>query len=214
VIAGYNTDVKRNGRVFHVQTEDKGAKNPVIETLVYLGGGQIIASRQYSYAGLVVDGKVDDRAVTDLLDSQHRQVMRWIQGGKYDPSGPPPFGATIISERSFDEVVLDFLRSQEGAEPVEIVLAEDVKAVAGSPCAMKILVRGEASSRPVGGAQVSVHLIPPGGSPMKILTATAGPEGTLAARVKCPVDSAGGSLRIEARHGHHTGSLEIPVEAS
>src|SRR5262245_21768907 len=44
VITGYNTDVKHGGKVFHVQTEDKGAKNPIIETLVYVGGGQIIAS--------------------------------------------------------------------------------------------------------------------------------------------------------------------------
>jgi len=214
VITGYNTDVKRNGQVFHVQTEDKGVKNPVIETLVYLGGGQIIASRQYTYAGLVADGKVDERAVAELLESQHRQVMRWIQGGRFDPGGPPPFGATIISERSFDELVLEFLRSQEGAEPIEIVLAEEAKARAGAPCEMKLLIRSEGRSQPVPGAQVTITLAGPGTLPVKLLTAASGADGIVAARVRCPVDAGGGTLQVEAHHGAHAGALEIPIEAA
>ena len=38
VITGFNTDVKYRGTVYHVQTEDKGAANPLIETLIYKGG--------------------------------------------------------------------------------------------------------------------------------------------------------------------------------
>ena len=38
MVTGYNTDVEHDGRVYHVQTEDKGTDNPMIETLVYRGG--------------------------------------------------------------------------------------------------------------------------------------------------------------------------------
>jgi hypothetical protein len=38
VITGFNTDVKYRGVVYHVQTEDKGTQNPLIETLIYKGG--------------------------------------------------------------------------------------------------------------------------------------------------------------------------------
>ena len=38
VITGFNSDVKYRGLVYHVQTEDKGQVNPLIETLIYRGG--------------------------------------------------------------------------------------------------------------------------------------------------------------------------------
>ena len=43
MITGYNTDVRHDSVVFHVQTEDKGAANPLIESLVYVGG-QVVAA--------------------------------------------------------------------------------------------------------------------------------------------------------------------------
>ena len=49
VITGFNTDIKHNEKVYHVQTEDKGVGNPYIESLVYVGG-EILASKKTSYA--------------------------------------------------------------------------------------------------------------------------------------------------------------------
>ena len=54
MITGFNTDVKYRGLVYHVQTEDKGKDNPLIETLIYKGG-EILASRRLPYAELVRD---------------------------------------------------------------------------------------------------------------------------------------------------------------
>jgi len=52
MVTGFNTDVKHDGRVYHVQTEDKGLQNPIIETLIYMGG-EILAARRTSYADLI-----------------------------------------------------------------------------------------------------------------------------------------------------------------
>jgi hypothetical protein len=213
VITGYNTDVKHDGKTFHVQTEDKGAGNPIIETLVYISGGRIIASKQYNYASLVVDGKAEERAVLELLESQHRRVMRWIAGGKFDEAGPPPFGATIISDRSFDEVALDFLRALEGAEPIEIVLVDDYRAVAGTTGPIKILVRSEVSNGAIATAQVAITLNPPSGSPVRLLAGAAGPDGTMGGKIKIPVDASGGTLHMEARHGGLVGTLDVTIAA-
>ena len=49
MITGFNTDVKYRGVVYHVQTEDKGEGNPMIETLIYKGG-EILGSRGASVA--------------------------------------------------------------------------------------------------------------------------------------------------------------------
>ncbi|MES1243218.1 MAG: hypothetical protein ABUT39_16515 [Acidobacteriota bacterium] len=56
MITGYNTDVRHNDVVFHVQTEDKGLGNPFIESLVYVGG-QVLASKRSNYADLLSEGK-------------------------------------------------------------------------------------------------------------------------------------------------------------
>ena len=45
MITGFNTDVEYDGRTFHVQTEDRGQRNPVVESLVY-SGGEIVATRE------------------------------------------------------------------------------------------------------------------------------------------------------------------------
>ena len=48
MISGFNTEIKIDGVVYHIQTEDKGVNNPVIESLVYQGGA-ILASKRSSY---------------------------------------------------------------------------------------------------------------------------------------------------------------------
>lgn len=214
MITGYNTDVKHNDRVYHVQTEDRGLSNPVIETLVYVSGGQIVASHQYSYAGLVKDGKVDEASLADLLESQHRRIMRWASGGKFDPNGPPLFGSSIVSDRSFDEVVLDFVESLQKAEPLEVLIPQDVKPVAGEKISLRLGVRGAASGDPIAGARVTVALAPPEGTPAKLATLATAEDGTASRELKIPADSAGHSLHVEARLGGQVARAEVTIGPS
>jgi hypothetical protein len=81
MITGYNTDVRHNEVVFHVQTEDKGNTNPCIESLIYVGG-QVLASRKASYAELLAEGKEKD--ILALMDHQHRTMIAAIRHGKFD----------------------------------------------------------------------------------------------------------------------------------
>ena len=82
MITGYNTDVRHNEVVFHVQTEDKGEGNPTIESLVYVGG-QVLATKRASYADLLSEGK-DDKSIVALMDHQHRTMIAAIRHGKFD----------------------------------------------------------------------------------------------------------------------------------
>jgi hypothetical protein len=81
MITGYNTDVRHNEVVFHVQTEDKGNTNPYIESLIYVGG-QVLATRRASYAELLAEGKEKD--ILALMDHQHRTMIAAIRHGKFD----------------------------------------------------------------------------------------------------------------------------------
>jgi len=82
MITGYNTDVRHNEVVFHVQTEDKGLGNPFIESLVYVGG-QVLASKRASYAELLAEGK-EEKDILTLMDHQHRTMIAAIRHGKLD----------------------------------------------------------------------------------------------------------------------------------
>ncbi|HUP43713.1 MAG TPA: hypothetical protein VM599_10945 [Thermoanaerobaculia bacterium] len=82
MITGYNTDVRHHEVVFHVQTEDKGADNPFIESLVYVGG-QVLAAKRAGYAELLGAGG-GDRPIVELMERQHRTVIAAIRGGRFD----------------------------------------------------------------------------------------------------------------------------------
>jgi hypothetical protein len=68
--------------VFHVQTEDKGSENPLIESLVYVGG-QVLAAKRASYADLLATGR-GDRPIVELMERQHRIVIAAIKSGRFD----------------------------------------------------------------------------------------------------------------------------------
>ena len=82
MITGYNTDVRHQDVVFHVQTEDKGAANPFIESLVYVGG-QVLASKRANYADLLAAGR-DEKEIIALMDQQHRTMIAAIRQGRFD----------------------------------------------------------------------------------------------------------------------------------
>jgi hypothetical protein len=100
MITGYNTDVRHQEVVFHVQTEDKGAANPFIESLVYVGG-QVLASKRANYADLLAEGR-DEKEIVALMDQQHRTMIAAIRHGKFDAKlaalGRPKTSAVPVLE--------------------------------------------------------------------------------------------------------------------
>jgi hypothetical protein len=105
VITGFNTDVKFRGLVYHVQTEDKGKVNPLIETLIYKGG-EILASRRLPYAELVRDGD-SEAAITRLMEEQHKAMILEVKRGKFAPPEEP-----LSEDLSLDEIVLAYLTAR------------------------------------------------------------------------------------------------------
>ena len=109
MITGFNTDVKYKGVVYHVQTEDKGTVNPMIETLIYKGG-EILGSRRLPYTDLV-KGPEDEATITKLMEDQHKGMIMEVKRGRFDPEG----AGTVIEDLSLDEIVLAYLASRAAA---------------------------------------------------------------------------------------------------
>ena len=207
MITGFNTDVQFNGKVYHVQTEDRGDENPIIESLVYMQG-EILDSVRTPYSDL------DEKALTSVLEDQHKRVLRNIKNGRYDPDGIKPLGHGIISDRSFDEVVLQFLQEQQAAEKVELQVEELGDLAPGWTGALRISLRTDILNRPVAG-EVRITLEPPdSGKPVVLFKGKTDDMGTVLAEVTLPDTPARGEIHILARTEDGEHETRLPVKAA
>ncbi len=86
-LVGYNTNVRHKGKLYHIQTEDSGAKRPHVITQLFADGGRIIASEKSSYEEHV---GADNLAaiVKQLMQEQHKRVFIGLRDGVYDEDAP------------------------------------------------------------------------------------------------------------------------------
>ncbi|MFN8008689.1 MAG: hypothetical protein U0V70_17025 [Terriglobia bacterium] len=82
MITGFNTDVKYADTVYHVQTEDKGRANPLIESLIYVKGA-ILDSFRTHYSNFLNSSGFQEVLLQRILEFQHRQIVGSIRKGKY-----------------------------------------------------------------------------------------------------------------------------------
>ena len=82
MITGFNTDVKHGDTVYHVQTEDKGLKNPLILSLIYVKG-TILDAFRIRYQDFLASDRFSEALLQKILEFQHRQIVGAIKRGKY-----------------------------------------------------------------------------------------------------------------------------------
>ena len=80
-VFGFNTGVKVGKTVFHVQTEDRGAGNPVLDTTIYLKG-RVLAKRSTSYQEFLASPDFNQSELHAMLERQHKQFIEEIRAGK------------------------------------------------------------------------------------------------------------------------------------
>ena len=88
MVFGFDTDVPWNGAVYRVQTEDRGAQNPVIESVIHLGGG-IVDRVQTPY----LPQAIAPSQLEAMVHKQHRQLVELIRSGSFSPACEPPSAA-------------------------------------------------------------------------------------------------------------------------
>ncbi len=103
MITGFNTDVHWRGLVYHVQTEDKGRENPLIETLVYRGG-EILGTRRRAYSGQP-RGPEAEKEIARLMEDQHKAMILEVKRGRFAPEHED-------EDLSLDEIVLAYLAAR------------------------------------------------------------------------------------------------------
>jgi hypothetical protein len=87
MLMGFNTDIKHNGVVYHIQTEPR--KDAGIETTVYARGA-VIHSLKTSYQDFLKSPDYSEDKLKHLLENQHRQVIARLRAGEITPPGGLP----------------------------------------------------------------------------------------------------------------------------
>ena len=213
MITGFNTDVDYDGRIFHVQTEDKGRKNPVIESLVY-SRGEIVAARNTSYEEFNDCEDYNEDEMVDRMERQHQVLIREILNGKFESDGPKPFGHNIISNRSLDEVVARFLVENYNPDPIQLELVDEIDLLAGTKSKIRLRVVLQEDGCPAEGAQVRLSLVTELDDPHPLFAAATDTDGYVDAIFSLPDGSKHqGDLALlcEARVGDSVTELRQPV---
>jgi hypothetical protein len=82
-LLGYNNNVRHKGKVFHVQTEDSGAKYGHIITHLFMDGGRILKSVKTSYAEYLDNDRMGE-IVREMMKQQHKAMFIALRDGKFD----------------------------------------------------------------------------------------------------------------------------------
>jgi hypothetical protein len=212
MITGYNTDVRRVGVAFHVQTEDKGEGNPLIESLVYVGG-QVVAARRSSYSELLAEGK-GEAEVVRLMERQHRTMIAAIKSGRFDrkvvellgerapaalvaaaEGGPAEEAAegpaTATAERgaaepTLDQVILDYLTAEASQEQLLLTLHDGTEVALGAPATLALRTTSSRSGGAVPGAEITVRMISTVDEPQALARGVTGADGGLELSFEVP----------------------------
>jgi hypothetical protein len=206
LITGFNTDIKHNDKVYHVQTEDKGVGNPYIESLVYVGG-EILASKKTSYAEQVKSG-IDDRWIGGLMEQQHRTMIAAVKRGRFDQPTeitssaiPTPPSEVVLEaasaepetapgptgdEKTLDQVIIDYLVSEAESEHLQLSLLNQVDFIAGAVIELRVAARKSLSQAAIPAAAIEVKVISTTEAPRVIFRGKTAADGTTTVRCTIP----------------------------
>jgi septum formation inhibitor-activating ATPase MinD len=97
MIPGFNHNIRYRGVLYHIQTED-------------------------SYSDIVNSDKMEE-VVKEIMKEQHKLMLFDLKNGVFEKAGKEAvadtkkeevvFGDSVISEKSLDEVILDYLAAED-----------------------------------------------------------------------------------------------------
>ncbi|MFH1177793.1 MAG: hypothetical protein V1750_10335 [Acidobacteriota bacterium] len=229
MLTGYNTDIEFEGVTYHVQSEDRGGANPLIETLVYVKG-EILATRRTEYRDLLEAGGARS-TIQALMERQHRAVAEAVRSGRLDLLTEPQVGAesdtTVVrrgpsvvlregaeawdaaphSQRTLDEVIAEWLVEQQQGERLRLLVTGGGDLRLGAPFSLDLQVRTSPGESPVAGAHVTARFLSTSTKPLTLAEGQSDAAGILLLRGQLPEIDRGTALVVVTVQ-HASGSDE------
>jgi len=209
VLAGFNEDIRVEGQTYHIQSEDRGDENPILETLIYTGG-QILDQVKTSYAELVESGEATTEKVAELLAEQHKDVLRRVRHGEFAPEGRRTLSDFLGEDQPMQQLVAAVLG--DGAD-VAMLELDWQPATAKHGVIGRLRVRDASSGDPVPGALVTVHAVGQRISPIKLAEGTTDEFGEVLVASPTPAAEVS-ALLFRAESGPGGGRARVPYTAA
>ena len=196
MLFGHNSNVKAADTTYHVQTEDRGTTNALIDTTVYFRG-RVLHRRTNNYFDLLPLNPDREQALKLRLDEQHRSVVEEIRTGALALALPQ------------EERVSSPAGSPPGILSLELINAKTW--LSGKHALLQIAVRNEAHQA-TGGAIVTVRV--DGATDVTEFSVQTGDFGHAQFEFDMPrLAGAEPALVIEASHGNAKGQLRFQLRS-
>jgi hypothetical protein len=199
MLFGHNSNVKAGDTTYHVQTEDRGATNALIDTTVYFRG-RVLHRRTNNYFDLLPLNADSEQALKQRLDEQHRAVVEELRTGALHLALPQ------------DEKDSALAAAPDYASAHKVLLLELINAktwLSGKRASLQIAVRNQ-TNQAVEGARVTARV--DGAAEILEYSSETGPFGHAQFEFDMPrLAGADAALLIEALHGDARGHLRFQL---
>jgi hypothetical protein len=199
MLFGHNSNVKAGDTTYHVQTEDRGATNALIDTTVYFRG-RVLHRRTNNYFDLLPLNADSEQALKQRLDEQHRAVVEELRTGALHLALPQ------------DEKDSALAAAPDYASAHKVLLLELINAktwLSGKRASLQIAVRNQ-TNQAVEGARVTARV--DGAAEILEYSSETGPFGHAQFEFDMPrLAGADAALLIEALHGNARGHLRFQL---
>ena len=189
MIFGFNTDVKHDGTVYHVQSEAR-ENELLLQTQVFVRG-RCIGKRAISYADKAAESGFADQQKEQILRDQHRLVLDSIRDGHLDG----------VLDKGFTPEALAAIKELD----VHWLNAASVHAERNLILHLRVTEGGTA----VEGARLTVRFARPGAAPFYTQVAT-GSDGD--AELKIDVDESSlpdSAVLVQANYSGRTATRKF-----
>jgi len=209
MLFGHNSDVKVGETVFHVQTEDRGTANALIDTTVYCCG-RVLHRRTNNYFDLLPLGPEHENLLRKRIDDQHRSVVEEIRTGALRLAAPPlPPQESPSSNQPADSAAHP-LASSPPALALELINAKSW--LVGKRASLHLAVRKKQNGAGVPGALVTARI--DGAANITEHSTETGADGQARLEFDMPrLAGADPALVIEATQADSKGQLKFQLRA-
>ncbi len=202
MLFGHNTNVNVGEITYHVQTENRGVTNALIDTTVYFHG-RVLHRRTNNYFDLLPLNAKNEESLKQRLDEQHRGVIEELRTDTLHLPLPretkSPVDANVSNAASVPKVLT-------------LVLINSRAWLAGKRARLDVSVQNRESGEAVNHARIVARV--EGAADSKEFKTETGIDGRAQLEFDMPrISGAEPALVIEAMHGNAKGHLRFQLRA-
>lgn len=210
MLFGHNSNVKLGETVYHVQTEDRGTANALIDTTVYCRG-RVLHRRTNNYFDLLPLDPPRQESLKKRIAEQHRAVSEEIRSGALHLAPPPlPAEQSAALQKSAGAAEPS---SAALAPPLALELINAKNWLAGKRAKLQIAVRTKQNGEGIARALVTARI--DGAASITEFSAETGADGQAVLEFDMPQLGGGQpALVIEATQADSRGLLRFQLRAT